>query len=81
MRSSDNPRASVAACIALLDRAWGKPEVRADIALANSAFAVVPETLSREEWLAKYGRPPGDNEGEQPEGYPVFRLRNGQGTN
>jgi hypothetical protein len=38
---SDDPRASVAACQALLDRAWGKPVQPTEVGVTNGA-PIVP---------------------------------------
>jgi hypothetical protein len=45
----------------MLERGYGKPEVKADLT-ATHKFCIAPETLPVEEWLATkgqgYGRPP-----------------------
>jgi hypothetical protein len=50
---SDNARASVAAAVALLDRGWGRPEVRMAVATEyQHNLVVAPEKSSREGWDA-----------------------------
>jgi hypothetical protein len=55
MRSKDR-RASIAAAIALLERAHGKPQLTVD-ANVQHRFAVVPEVMAEELWLARRGQP------------------------
>ncbi len=55
MRSKDE-RVSLAATIAIIERGYGKPEVRADATVTHK-FAVVPEVMEKEAWLARKGQP------------------------
>ena len=55
MRSNDE-RVSLAATIAIIERGYGKPEVRADATVTHK-FAVVPEVMEKEAWLARKGQP------------------------
>jgi hypothetical protein len=50
MRSNDE-RVSLAACVAIIERGYGKPEQRSDSAVVHK-FAVVPEEA---EWLERRG--------------------------
>ena len=53
---SDDERVSLAATIAIIERAYGRPEVRADATVTHK-FAVVPEVMEKEAWLARKGQP------------------------
>jgi len=47
--------ACVTACVALLDRGWGKPEQSSKVENINRNFGVIrDEPLSEEEWLEQY---------------------------
>lgn len=47
---------SLAACAAIIERAYGRPEQRSDSAVAHR-FAIVPQTMSEQEWLERCGQP------------------------
>ena len=51
---SDEPRASIAAAVAILDRGFGKPEQKADIELTHR-FVVAPEVMDKAAWLTTKG--------------------------
>ena len=53
---SDDERVSLAATIAIIERGYGKPEQRADATVIHK-FAVVPEVMEKEAWLARKGQP------------------------
>jgi hypothetical protein len=55
MRSKDE-RVSLAACVAIIERGYGKPEQRTDSAVVHK-FAVVPEVMEEAEWLERRGQP------------------------
>lgn len=55
MEDSD-PRVALAAAIHVLDRAWGKPEQKADVEMVHR-FAQVPQVMSKEDWLRTRGDP------------------------
>jgi hypothetical protein len=55
MRSKDE-RVSMLACIAMIERGYGKPEQRSDSAVVHK-FAVVPEVMEEAEWLERRGQP------------------------
>jgi hypothetical protein len=61
---SKDERVALMASNTVLDRAWGKAEARGEVAVVG-AFAVVPEVMSKEDWLRTRGDPdllerPGD---------------------
>ena len=61
---SKDERVALMASNTVLDRAWGKAEARGEVAVVR-AFAVVPEVMSKEDWLRTRGDPdllerPGD---------------------
>jgi hypothetical protein len=49
-------RVRTVAALALIDRGYGKPEQRAEAHVTHK-FAVVPEVMAEEEWLARKGQP------------------------
>jgi 5-hydroxyisourate hydrolase-like protein (transthyretin family) len=51
-----DPRVALAAAIHVLDRAWGKPEQKADVEMVHR-FAQVPAVMSKADWLATRGDP------------------------
>lgn len=51
-----DPRVALAAAIHVLDRAYGKPEQKADIEMVHR-FAQVPAVMEKSEWLATRGDP------------------------
>lgn len=53
---SDDERVSLAATIAVIERAYGKPEVRADATVTHK-FALVPEVMAKDAWLKHRGQP------------------------
>jgi hypothetical protein len=53
---SDDERVSLAACIAMLERGFGKPEQKAEATVTHK-FAVVPEVMEKMEWLERRGQP------------------------
>jgi hypothetical protein len=53
---SDDERVSTMACIAMVERGYGKPEQRTDASVTHK-FAVVPEVMAEDEWLARKGQP------------------------
>jgi hypothetical protein len=55
MESADEKVAVTAAAI-MLDRGYGKPEQKADVAVVHK-FAVVPQVMEKAEWLANKGQP------------------------
>jgi hypothetical protein len=55
---SDDARASVAASAALLDRAWGKAEVKADVSVSRHYVARVPEkSRDTDTWVQNHAPP------------------------
>jgi hypothetical protein len=54
--NSDDDRVSLAACIAIIERGFGKPEQKVDGEIKH-AFALVPQTMQRDEWLQNRGQP------------------------
>jgi hypothetical protein len=55
MRSDDERIALMAANI-MLERGYGKPEQKSDVDVVHR-FAVVPEVMEKEQWLATRGDP------------------------
>ena len=53
---SDDERVSLAATIAIIERGYGKPEVRADATVTHK-FALVPEVMPKDQWLEHRGQP------------------------
>jgi hypothetical protein len=51
-----DPRVALAAAIHVLDRAWGKPEQKADVEMVHR-FAQVPAVMEKSQWLATRGDP------------------------
>ena len=51
-----DPRVALAAAIHVLDRAWGKPEQKADVEMVHR-FAMVPQVMEKSQWLATRGDP------------------------
>jgi hypothetical protein len=68
---SDDERVSTMACIAMVERGYGKPEQRTDASVVHK-FAIVPEQMGEEEWLRHKGQP-------QPKALPPPKA-NGNGT-
>lgn len=56
---SDNPKASVSAALALLDRAYGRPEQAVTVSGEVTQYvARIPDTaISAEQWEAKHSKP------------------------
>jgi hypothetical protein len=54
MRDED-PRISLMACIAMIERGYGKPEKTENE--HTHKFAVVPEVMEKSEWLKHRGQP------------------------
>ena len=52
----DDPRVRVMACNIMLERGYGKPEVKADVTMQHK-FAVVPQVMEQSEWLRNKGQP------------------------
>ena len=52
----EDSRVALAAAIHVLDRAFGKPEQKADIEMVHR-FAQVPAVMSKADWLATRGDP------------------------
>jgi hypothetical protein len=52
---SDDERIRLAAATIAFERAFGRPELHADLNLSH-AFCVAPEVLTQDEWLAKHGK-------------------------
>jgi hypothetical protein len=53
---SDDERVALAAAIAMIERGYGKPEQKVDGEMTHR-FAVVPQTMAKDEWLANRGQP------------------------
>ena len=53
---SDDERVSLAATIAIIERGYGRPEQRADATVTHK-FAIVPEVMSKSQWLEHRGQP------------------------
>jgi hypothetical protein len=53
---SGDEKIALAASEILLSRGYGKPEIKADIETTHK-FAVVPDVMPRDEWLARHGQP------------------------
>ena len=51
-----DPRVALAAAIHVLDRAYGKPEQKADVEMVHR-FAMVPGVMPKDQWLATRGDP------------------------
>jgi hypothetical protein len=51
-----DPRVALAAAIHVLDRAYGKPEQKADVEMVHR-FAQVPAVMEKSQWLATRGDP------------------------
>jgi hypothetical protein len=48
----------LAACVAIIERGYGRPEQRSDSAVTHKfAYAIVPETMAEAEWLERRGQP------------------------
>jgi hypothetical protein len=56
MRHSEDERVRVMAAQIVLERAYGKPEQKADMEVVHK-FARVPEVMDQETWLANRGQP------------------------
>lgn len=56
LMENEDPRVALAAAIHVLDRAYGKPEQKADIEMVHR-FAQVPAVMSKADWLATRGDP------------------------
>jgi hypothetical protein len=56
LMNDEDPRVALAAAIHVLDRAWGKPEQKADVEMVHR-FAQVPSVMSKADWLATRGDP------------------------
>ena len=54
--NSEDDRVSIAACIALIERGYGKPEQKADIGVTHK-FALVPQVMEQADWIANKGQP------------------------
>ena len=55
-RKTHPPRIRSGAAAIMLERGWGNPEVKADVTTTH-AFAVVRQTMTKEEWLRCRGQP------------------------
>jgi hypothetical protein len=55
--NSRDEKVRIIAATALLDRGYGRPEIVADVAVHKFAYAIVPETMPVDEWLARKGQP------------------------
>ena len=66
MRSKDERVALIAANI-MLERGYGKPEQKADVT-AMHRFAIVPQTMERDAWLANRGQPLAPSTSDDPIG-------------
>jgi hypothetical protein len=53
---SDDERVAVMGALAILERAYGKPEQKADVTTTHK-FAIVPATMNEAEWLERRGQP------------------------
>jgi hypothetical protein len=53
---SDDERVALAAAIAMIERGYGKPEQKSDATMTHK-FAIVPQTMAKDEWLANRGQP------------------------
>ena len=51
-----DPRVRLTAAALMLERGYGKPELKTDVT-AMHAFAVVPQVMTQEEWLRTRGQP------------------------
>ena len=49
-------RVRMVAAMAMIERGYGRPEQRAEATVVHK-FAVVPEVMEKEEWLARKGQP------------------------
>jgi hypothetical protein len=57
MKSKDE-RVRLLAAQIMLDRGFGKPPITADVTETHKfAYAIVPETMDEETWLARRGQP------------------------
>lgn len=56
LMENEDPRVALAAAIHVLDRAYGKPEQKADVEMVHR-FAQVPAVMSKSDWLATRGDP------------------------
>lgn len=56
LMNDPDPRVALAAAIHVLDRAYGKPEQKADVEVVHR-FAQVPAVMSKADWLATRGDP------------------------
>jgi hypothetical protein len=63
-----DPKVRLLAATIMLERGYGKPELKADVT-ATHRFAVVPDTMPKDEWLSRHGQPVGSAPYTPPRSY------------